>query len=147
MDQSSVVGRAGMGFVAGCLSVVTLFFATWAAMRAGGMIPPDAPPVWSMAGVAPFGVPRAINLAFWGGVWGLVLNLIFGQLRGASYWLAWIVAGAIAVAGVAIFVVPTIKGLPLPNLTQQRFINSGLINGMFGLGAALWLRLLGRLGG
>ena len=147
MDQSSAAGKAIMGFVAGALSVVTFFFATWAALRAAGMIPATAAPVWSMDGVAPFGVPRALNLAFWGGVWGLVLNLIFSRLSGAGYWIAWLLAGAIVVAGVAIFVVPTIKGLPIANLTPQRFINSGLLNGMFALGAAIWLRVLARRGG
>ena len=146
MDQSSTVGRAVMGFVAGALSVVTLFFAAWAAVRAAGFIPPTAPPIWAMDGVPPFGVPKAINLAFWGGVWGLVLNMIFGGLRGAGYWLAWILAGAIAVAGVAIFVVPAIKGLPIANLTPQRFMISGFLNGIFGLGAAIWLRLVSRAG-
>jgi hypothetical protein len=146
MDQSSTVGRAVMGFVAGALSVVTFFFAAWAIAQATGYIPAAAEPVWSMKGVAPWGVPRAINLAFWGGVWGLVLSLLFGGLRGASNWLAWILAGAIAVSAVAIFVVPAIKGLPI-NTAPQRLVISGLLNGIFGLGTAIWLRLVARFGG
>ena len=147
MDNSSTAGRAIMGFIAGALSVVTLFFAAWAGVRAAGFIPAAADPVWSMKGVAPWGVPRAVNLAFWGGVWGLVLNLIFGGLRGAGNWLAWGLAGVIAVSAVAIFVVPAIKGVPIANLTPQRFMISGFLNGLFGIGAAIWLRALARVGG
>ena len=37
--------------------------------RAGGFIPPNAPPFWSMTpAIPPFGVPRYVNLTFWGGV-------------------------------------------------------------------------------
>lgn len=133
------------GFVAGFLSVVTVMAAAWWLTRAAGFIPPTAPPLWSMVpAVPPFGVPRVLNLAFWGGVWGAGLNLIFRDLSGAGYWLAWFLAGAIAVAGGAIFIVPMIKGLPITNLTPQRFMVSGFLNGMFGLGAAIWLTILGR---
>jgi hypothetical protein len=49
--------------------------------RAAGFIPPNAPPFWSMTpAIPPFGVPRHVNLTFWGGVWGLVLNLLFHRL-------------------------------------------------------------------
>jgi hypothetical protein len=136
-----------MGFIAGALSTVTFFFAAWAAVQAAGFIPAAAEPVWSLKGVAPWGVPRAINLAFWGGVWGLVLGLLIGGLRGASYWLAWLLAGVIAVSGVAIFVVPAIKGVAITNLTPQRFMINGLLNGVFGLGAAIWFRVFSRNSG
>ncbi len=145
MDQSSVVGKGIMGFVAGALSVVTVMTAAWWLTQAAGFIPANAPKFWSMTpAIPPFGVPRYINLAFWGGVWGLALNLIFGGLRGAGNWLAWFLAGAIAVAGVAIFVMPAIKGLPINNLTPQRFMVSGFLNGMFGLGTAIWLTIFRR---
>ena len=144
MNRSTTAGRAALGFVAGALSVATFFFAAWWTLRTAGIIPATAPPVWAMdPRVPPLGVPRALNLIFWGGVWGLVLNLAFSSLRGTAWWLAWMLAGAIAVAGVAIFVVPAIKGLPIDNLTPQRFLLSGLINGIYGLGAAVWLRLIG----
>jgi hypothetical protein len=135
--------QAVKGFVAGALSVVTVMAAIWWSLRALGHIPANANPLWSWTpAVPPFGVPRVLNSAFWGGVWGAVLALVMGNLRGASYWLAWLLAGAIAVAGTAIFIVPTIKGTPIV-LTPQRFMVSGLLNGAFGLGAAIWLSLFG----
>lgn len=133
------------GFVAGFLSVVTLMSAAWWLTRETGFIPANAPPLWSMTpAVAPFGVPRVINLAFWGGVWGLVLSVLFRSASGIGYWLAWILAGAIAVAATAIFIVPAIKGLPISTPTPQRLMVSGFLNGMWGLGAAIWLMILGR---
>ena len=147
MNNSSTVGRAMFGFVVGALSVVTFMSAAWWLTRAGGFIPATAPPLWGLdPRVPPFSVPRVVNLAFWGGVWGLVLNLLFAGLRGAGYWLAWLLAGAIAVAGVAVFVVPAIKGVPFASPTAQRLMISGFLNGAWGLGAAIWLALLGRGG-
>jgi hypothetical protein len=145
MDATTAV----KGFLAGALSVVTVMSAAWWLTRYAGYIPATAPPLWAMEPtVAPYGVPqvvvpRVINFAFWGGVWGLVLNLLFRGLSGAAYWAAWVLAGAIAVAATAIFIVPTIKGTAI-TLTPQRFMVSGFLNGMFGLGAAIWLTILGR---
>jgi hypothetical protein len=145
MDQSSTIGRAVMGFVAGALSVVTFMSAAWLLARAGGYVPANAPPLWAMdPRVAPWGVPRVANLLFWGGLWGLVLNLLFRGLSGVGYWLAWLLAGAIAVAAVAIFVVPAIKGQAFAAPSTQRLMVSGFLNGVFGLGIAIWLQLFSR---
>lgn len=132
------------GFVAGALSVITVMAAAWWLTRAAGYIPANANPLWSWTPpVAPFGVPRVLNLMFWGGVWGLVLALLFRGLSGAGYWLAWIIAGVIAVAGTAIFIVPMIKGEAIRALTTESLLRSGFLNGMFGFGAALWNMILG----
>lgn len=132
------------GFVAGALSVITVMAAAWWLTRAAGYIPATANPLWSWAPpVPPFGVPRVINLAFWGGVWGLVLAILFRGLSGARYWLAWIIAGAIAVAATAIFIVPTIKGEAIRALTTESLLRSAFLNGMFGLGTGLWNMILG----
>ena len=132
------------GFIAGALSVLTFMTAAWWLCRAGGLIPATAPPFWSMTpAIPPLGVPRYLNLIFWGGVWGLVLSLLFQRLSGAGYWLAWLLAGVIAVAGTAMFIVPTIKGEAL-NLAPIRFVIFALLHGVFGLGAGIWLAILGR---
>lgn len=136
---------AAKGFVAGALSVITVMAAAWWLARAGGFLQATANPLWSWTPpVPPWGVPRVLNLMFWGGVWGLVLGLLFQRLAGAAFWVAWFLAGAIAVAGTAIFIVPMIKGTAIRALTAQSLLTSGFLNGMFGLGAALWLTVLGR---
>ena len=63
--------------------------------------------------IPPFDIPSVLSKAFWGGLWGLVLVLILGQLEGASYWIAWILVGAVALTAVAFFVVPLLKGQPM----------------------------------
>jgi hypothetical protein len=132
------------GFIAGALSVVTFMAAAWWLTRAAGYIPATANPLWSLTPpIPPFGIPRVINSAFWGGVWGLVLALIFRPLAGAGYWLAWILAGALAVSATAIFIVPTIKAEAIRALTTESLLRSAFLNGMFGLGAAVWLMVLG----
>ena len=144
-QEMSTPVSAIKGFVAGCLAVATFFFAAWWAAQAAGFIPANAPAIWSLdPKVPPFGVPRPVSLVFWGGVWGLVLALLFRELDGAAYWLAWILAGAIAVAAVAVFVVPAIKGAAFAVPPAQRLMVAGFLNGVFGLGAAVWLRVLGR---
>ena len=133
------------GFVAGALSVVTVMSAAWWLARNGGYLPANATPLWAMApAVPPLGIPRVLNLAFWGGLWAMVLGLAFRNLRGPAFWFAWLLAGAVLVAATAMFVVPTIKGTAIAAITPQRLALSGFLNGMFGLGAAVWLTLLGR---
>jgi hypothetical protein len=57
--------------------------------------------------------------------------------RGA-YWAAWVVLGALLPSVVAWFVVFPLKGVPPPNTEVVKL--SLLLNGAWGLGAALMLR-------
>ena len=78
----------------------------------------------------------------WGGVWAAVLAPLLSSLRGRAYWAAWVVVGAVALPLVAFFVVPPIKGEPIPEL-WPRFPVAMMINGFWGFGTALFLRLTG----
>ena len=74
---------------------------------------PRAP--YSMAAVAPLGVPQVLSLAFWGGVWGVLLAFVLARLDGAKLVLA-AVFGAILPTLIAWFVSLRSKGsrrLPL----------------------------------
>ena len=90
----------------------------------------------------PFDVPSVLSKAFWGGIWGLVLVVILGQLEGASYWVAWIVVGALVLTSVAFFVVPPLKGQPMQEM-GPRFLVGLSLNGAWGFGTALLLRVFG----
>ena len=58
----------------------------------------------------PFGVPKIWSLAFWGGIWGIVLALIFLRFpQGAGYWIGALVFGAIAPSLVAWLVVGAVS--------------------------------------
>jgi flagellar biosynthesis protein FliR len=100
---------------------------------------------WSFDPIAPFGVPAVISKAFWGGLWGMLISLILAGRTGVTYWLGWTILGAVALPLVAIFVVPVVKGLPVPPFSE-RFPIYALVNAAWGLGAAVFLRLFGALG-
>ena len=70
MDQSSTIGRAIMGFIAGALSVVTVMTAAWWLTQAAGFIPATAPPFWSMEPpIPPFGSCSRVNCPNYGIDW------------------------------------------------------------------------------
>lgn len=104
--------------------------------------------VWSMAPVPPFGVPAVISLAFWGGLWGVLLAYLLRSQRGLGYWLLAIVAGAILPSLVALLIVFPLKGLPFAAGGDLKIWMAALIlNGAWGLGVAVFLRLRVSVGG
>lgn len=141
--------RIIIGFIAGVLGTLIFFNGAWATMQSVlGWLPAAAPPPWSFAPtVAPFGVPRFANLPFWGGVWGAVLAVVLVNARGATYWLLWTLLGALALTVAGNFVIPLIKGLAWPDIVKAfnvfRFRNGLVLNGAWGLGTAIVLKVLG----
>jgi hypothetical protein len=105
---------------------------------------PRAP--YSMAPAGPLHVPQVLSLAFWGGVWGIALWLAVGRWHGPGFWVGSLVFGALLPSIVALFVVFPLKGQPVAGGWQPTIlIGALLLNGAWGLGTALFLRLFGRL--
>jgi hypothetical protein len=129
-----------LGFVAGFLATLIFHQGLWYLFNRAGIIPPDRP-AWPLQPVPPFAVPSVVSKAFWGGLWGLVLAPILLRLTGAAYWASWIAVGAVALTLIAFFVVPPIKGEAIPPL-WPRFFTGLLLNGAWGFGTALLLRML-----
>jgi hypothetical protein len=130
-----------LGFAAGFLATLIFHQGLWWIFNQTGTIPPGQP-AWALDPIPPFGVPSVLSKAFWGGLWGLVLTPVFAQLSGASYWMAWILVGAVALTLVAFFVVPPLKGEPMREL-GPRFLVGLALNGAWGFGTALFLTLFG----
>lgn len=104
-------------------------------------ISPLAP--FNMAATAPLGVPQVFSLAFWGGIWALALGPLVGRATGARWWAAWIIAGAIAPSVVALFLVFPLKGMAMAGGGDPKLIVGALLlNGAWGLGCAVLLRLM-----
>ncbi len=100
---------------------------------------------YDLTAVPPLGIPVVISLAFWGGVWGAAIWPLLENAPGAAYWLRALLIGAIGPSAVALFVVFPLKGMPIAGGWDPKLIIGALIlNGAWGLGLALLLRLMAR---
>ena len=98
--------------------------------------------VWSMEPVPPFGVPAVMSLAFFGGLWGILMAYALRSQRGAGYWLLALAFGAVLPSLVALLVVAPLKGFPFAAGGDTRIWMAALIlNGAWGLGTALLLKI------
>ena len=143
MIQNSALSRFFLAFVAGFISVL-LFHQGMLALLHAVNFTPRAP--FPTTPTPPFGIGQIWSSAFWGGIWGIVFAAIaprFGQ--DTQYWIAALIFGAIAPTLVAWFVVAPLKGQPLAGGFQPAPMVTGLlVNGAWGVGTALLLRLLAK---
>ncbi len=130
-----------LGFVAGFLATLIFHQSAWYLLDHAGLVPPDQH-AWSMDPIPPFGVPSVISKAFWGGLWGTLLAPVLTLVPSGAYWLTALVFGALAPSLVAMYVVTLIKGLPFPEF-WPRIAIAATVNGAWGLGTALFLRVFG----
>jgi len=128
-------------FIAGALAVPLCHHVMLALLYAGGLTTYRP---YSLDPTKPFGVPQLISLAFWGGVWGLILGLVVLRARTPRmFWTIAIVFGAIAPTLVAGLVVAPLKGQQVhPNATL--LIVGLLVNGAWGAGTAALYKLMER---
>lgn len=125
-------------FVSGFLATLIFHQGLFALFYAVGMVP-AAP--FNMAPVPPMGVPAVLSLAFFGGLWGVVLWAILGRLVGVSYWLGHVIVGAIGPTAAAMLVVFPAKDLAV---SAQTWVGGLILNGFWGFGVALIMFLLQR---
>jgi MFS-type transporter involved in bile tolerance (Atg22 family) len=131
-------------FIAGFLStlvfhqgVLTLFWLSGVLARAP----------YDMAPAPPLGMPAVLSLAFWGGVWGAVIWPLLRNAAGRAYWLRALLIGAVVPSVVALFIVFPLKAMPVAGGWDPRVIIGALIlNGAWGLGVALFIRVISRIG-
>ena len=130
-------------FVSGFLATL-LFHQGVLALLHG--LDPNVPAPFNMAGTEPFGVPAVISLAFWGGVWGLPIWWLIRFKRSARYWASAVVFGALGPSLLALAVVFPLKGHAFMAGWDPKIIVGALIlNGAWGLGVALFMRLMRKL--
>lgn len=130
-------------FIAGFVSTLVFHQGALAALYAAGLSP-KAP--FAMAATAPFHIPAVISLALWGGVWGIGLWMVIDGASGLRYWMFATLLGALAPSVVALFVVFPLKDMPMAGGWDPKIIIGALIlNGVWGFGVALLMRLMLRL--
>lgn len=142
LARSRSPSRLLVGFAAGFLATLVFHQAGILLLHLIGLI---AALPYSLHPVPPFGVPRILSLAFWGGLWGIVFVLVEpGFARGrAEYWTSAILFGAILPSLVGWFVVRPLKGLPVAAaFAFPRVLIGPFVDGLWGLGTAVFLTLL-----
>jgi hypothetical protein len=89
-------------------------------------------------------VPAVISLAFWGGLWGILLWEVLRKKTGAALWVGSAVFGALLPTLVAFFVVFPLKGLPVAGgWKPDLVVGALLLNGAWGVGVVAFMRLFG----
>ncbi|MBS3803243.1 MAG: hypothetical protein KGY54_01755 [Oleiphilaceae bacterium] len=97
-------------------------------------------PPFNLTPVPPFGVPSVISLAFFGGLWGVLIWALIGRMKSLGFWSLSIILGAIGPTTVAMLVVFPMKGI---EVTAQSWVGGVILNGFWGLGLAIFLVLMG----
>jgi hypothetical protein len=129
-------------FIAGFVSTLVFHQGVLALFYLAGAFP-RAP--YYLGGVPPLGIPAVISLAFWGGVWGVAIWPLLKDAAGAAYWGRAVVIGAIGPSAIALFLVFPLKSMPIAGGWDPKIIIGALIlNGAWGFGMALLLRLMHR---
>lgn len=135
LSRSHLLG----GFVAGALS--TLIFhqgLVWLLGQAGLL----SFPAYSLEPTQPFGVPAVLSIAFWGGIWGIVWAMLAARLEGGGrLGLAFLFGAILPTLVVAAVVLPLKGGDPKIFLEPMILIGALVLNGVWGLGTEIILRL------
>jgi hypothetical protein len=135
LSRTTIIG----GFVAGALAVLVFHQGLVFLINLAGLGSYSA---YNWAPTRPFGVPQVLSLAFWGGVWGIVWAMLAMRLRGGGSLALAFVFGAILPTLVAAAVVVPLKGGDPKIFMQPAVILFALaVNGAWGLGTELILRL------
>ena len=128
-----------VGFISGAISVL-IFHQGAAALLHALELTPRAP--YSMNQTAPLGVPQLWSIAFWGGVWGIVLAAALARLHGAALVVTATLFGAVLPTLVAWFVVAPLKGQPMAaGFVPAAMLIGPIVNAAWGLGTGLGLVL------
>ena len=130
------------GFVSGFLAVLVFHQGAVAVLHALQWTPGSP---YSMQAVAPLGVPQVLSLAFWGGVWGVLLAAVLVRLDGAKLVVAATIFGAVLPTLIAWFVVAPLKGQPpAAGFAMPGLLVGPIVNAAWGLGTGLGLLWFGR---
>lgn len=123
-------------FISGFLSTIIFHQGLLFMLNLIGMA--SVPP-FNTQPVEPLGVPNFLSLAFFGGLWGILLWLFVANDRQDKYWAKSFIFGALAPTLVAVLIVAPLKGNAF---SSARLALAIILNGAWGLGTAWILKKL-----
>lgn len=130
-----------VAFLSGAVSVLIFHQGALALLHSLGLTQ-SAP--YPMKATAPFGIPLVWSLAFWGGVWGVILAAALVRVRGGAFIVAATIFGAILPTLVAWFVVAPLKGAPMAaGFVPHAMLVGPIVNAAWGLGTGIGLVVFG----
>ncbi|MEO8461531.1 MAG: hypothetical protein ABI451_13460 [Dokdonella sp.] len=128
-----------LAFVAGFVSTLVFHQGLLQLLHMAGVVPFTA---WNMTAVPPLNVPSVVSLAFWGGLWGIVLWALICKQSSSKQWLWAAIWGALLPSIVALFIVFPLKGMPVAGgFDPKLIVGALLLNGVWGLGVVLLMGL------
>ncbi len=145
------IGRVVLGFIAAVIAVLTVHEGIIYLLAVGDYLPPPNR-AWSMTPpIPPYGVPRLVNNAFWGGLWGVLFALVYNLIPGGMSWLKGLIFGVCMVVVSNWILLPLIKGQVFGQANQvlfggwnpQRMLIVMAIVGGFGLALGIIYGLIG----
>ncbi len=123
-------------FLAGFLSTLVFHQGSVALLNSLGLF---ARSPYNMDAVPPFGIPSVLSLAFFGGLWGILIWFLVAKDRGLRHWVKALLLGAIGPTAVAFLVVFPLKGMNAP----MSLIPIALfLNGVWGLGNSFFMKII-----
>ena len=132
--------RALLAFAAGFLATLLFHQPLLWLLHAAGFT--ERTP-YNMKPVPPLHVPSVISLAFWGGVWGIIMILALSKAwKGSAYYLLATVFGAILPTLAAWFISAPLHGQPAVVPKPPMMLLGFAINAAWGLGTALLYRAM-----
>jgi NADH:ubiquinone oxidoreductase subunit 2 (subunit N) len=139
LHQKEMAMKWLLAFVAGFVSTLVFHQGLLELLHLAGAVPVAA---WNMRPVPPLGVPSVISLAFWGGLWGVLLWALVRKQAGGKRWLWGAIWGALLPSIVALFVVFPLKGMPMAGgFNPKLIVGALLLNGVWGLGVVGLMKL------
>jgi len=138
----SPLATYGMPFIAGFLSTLLFHQGALTVLWLTGAIPRTP---YDMTTTPPLGMPAVMSLAFWGGLWGVMIWPSLKNTVGRSYWIRALLIGAFVPSIVALFIVLPLKARGAAGGWDPKIIVGALVlNGAWGLGVALFMWIASR---
>jgi hypothetical protein len=139
--KQSLLWQTLLSFIAGFLGVLIFHQGFLLLAYLVGWVPR---PPYDLGTTPPLGVPKVISLAFWGGIWGIVMVAALRRFGTGTtrLCLAFLFGGVLPTLAGTLIVAP-LKGQPIL-LQPARFAFGFVINGIWGLGTMIFQGVLNR---